>query len=56
MQKHCIGLRWSDTGKGLLTPGKSILAETINVSDVDPCFLTHSYLNTPPRRLVVLNS
>ena len=45
MQKHHIGLRWSDTGKGLLTKGGNILIEIIHFSKAGPCILTQTTIN-----------
>ena len=36
IQRHWIGLRWSQTGKGLLTQGKDILVETISICHMGP--------------------
>ena len=39
MQRYCIGLRWSDMVKGLLTQGKNVLIETVHVCKVGPHIL-----------------
>ena len=56
IQKYRIGLRWSDVDKGLLTWGKKVIIETINVYDKGPYILICSSLNLPPRTLAVLNA
>ena len=56
IQRHKTGSKWSDTGKGLLTHGKNMVVENINVCKVDHHILAHSNLKPPPRTFMILNA
>ena len=55
MQKHQIGLSWSDMEKGLLTLEDKVLVETIDICEIGPQLIAYSSLTLPPRMLVVNN-
>ena len=56
MQKHKVGLKWSDTEKGLLTQSKNMLVETIKVYEMGPHILVCSDLILPLRMLTIHNA
>ena len=56
MQKHCIDLKWSHMGKGLLTQGKTSLVKPIHVCQVGPCILTWTTFNLSPRTFAIINA
>ena len=49
-------LKYADKGKGILTPGKHVLVETMHVCEEGYDIQTQTVINLLPRKLAVINA